>query len=416
MKICIIGGGLTGLSAAFKLSKKGHEVTILEKENFLGGLASSFEIEWNGKKYSIASCYHHILEGDETTIKIINEFGLRNKLHKKRVKLGFLYKNKIKSILSLNIPLIEKLKIGKFVLKCNLKRNWEDVKENAEEYISREAGKKNYEILFKKLIYNKFGIDGSKISAAWFCSRFAKESRSFLKKFGWLEGGISQIVNGFARRIEENGGKIIKNAEVKKIEFENETARKVFFKNESESFDLIISTIAPEAFLKLNENFPKLYPKLKEIKYLPVICTTFGLSKNLTDFYWINILDDLECSAIFCNSNLYEDVCPKGKSVMYIVKYLNAENPFWKKEDEEIEKKFEEEGDIVFGEFSENVEWKKTFRNRYAVPLFHANYKNPPMRGHLKNVYFAGISRIYPKVRNMASAIESGFEVAGSIS
>lgn len=37
MKIGIIGGGIGGLMGALYLSKQGHDVTIIEKENRLGG-------------------------------------------------------------------------------------------------------------------------------------------------------------------------------------------------------------------------------------------------------------------------------------------------------------------------------------------------------------------------------------------
>ncbi|NIP40971.1 MAG: FAD-dependent oxidoreductase, partial [Candidatus Aenigmarchaeota archaeon] len=46
MKIAIIGGGLSGLSAACRLAGK-HEVTIIEEKDFLGGMASSYSIDWD---------------------------------------------------------------------------------------------------------------------------------------------------------------------------------------------------------------------------------------------------------------------------------------------------------------------------------------------------------------------------------
>jgi protoporphyrinogen oxidase len=42
LEICIIGAGISGLVAGALLSKKGHNVTIFEKEEFVGGRALSF--------------------------------------------------------------------------------------------------------------------------------------------------------------------------------------------------------------------------------------------------------------------------------------------------------------------------------------------------------------------------------------
>ena len=38
MNIAIIGGGFTGLTAAYKLSKAGHAVTVFERADRIGGL------------------------------------------------------------------------------------------------------------------------------------------------------------------------------------------------------------------------------------------------------------------------------------------------------------------------------------------------------------------------------------------
>ena len=44
-KIVIIGAGIGGLTAGYELLKKGHEVTFLEKESRVGGLAAGFKME-----------------------------------------------------------------------------------------------------------------------------------------------------------------------------------------------------------------------------------------------------------------------------------------------------------------------------------------------------------------------------------
>ena len=45
MKIAIIGAGITGLAAAFKLKEAGLSPTIFEKSPFIGGRTSSEKIE-----------------------------------------------------------------------------------------------------------------------------------------------------------------------------------------------------------------------------------------------------------------------------------------------------------------------------------------------------------------------------------
>ena len=57
-KLTIIGGGITGLSAAYLAAKDGWEVTVLEGSAQLGGLMSTFQIGGNRLEHY----YHHHFE------------------------------------------------------------------------------------------------------------------------------------------------------------------------------------------------------------------------------------------------------------------------------------------------------------------------------------------------------------------
>ena len=46
-KVIILGAGITGLSSGWKLSEKGFDVTIIEKESEIGGLAKTINFKNN---------------------------------------------------------------------------------------------------------------------------------------------------------------------------------------------------------------------------------------------------------------------------------------------------------------------------------------------------------------------------------
>ena len=52
MKLAVIGSGISGLSAAYYLSKK-HKVDIFEKEDHFGGHSHTIDIEILGKKIAV---------------------------------------------------------------------------------------------------------------------------------------------------------------------------------------------------------------------------------------------------------------------------------------------------------------------------------------------------------------------------
>jgi protoporphyrinogen oxidase len=419
MKIGIIGGGLTGLTAAFLLSKK-HKVTVFEKENYLGGMASSYMVKWHGKKYPITKTYHHILDGDKTTVDIIRKLGLERKLNRKKVKTGFIYNEKIMGfstpaeILRFPIPFSDKLRLVKFILLDMKKRNWDDLEGvNTKQWITQKAGKVNYDVFFNQLIRNKFQDSPEKIAASWFGTRFVKESSSFLKKFGWLKGGVIQIINNFENSIRKNKGRILTNSEVVSIRNKKIT----YLKNKKRKkiqFDLIVSTVPPEIFLKIIGKIPKdLETSFKKIKYLSCICATVGLKKKMFDQYWLNILDKLPFVVLFNHTALYEDAAPRGKSVCYLVTYLKDNEKLWKKSENQIKDIYLKAIKKIIPDFEENIEWFNIFKVKHAEAIYKLGFTNPPT--NYDGIYFGGIYKIYPKIRNMASAMEEGVNIANEI-
>jgi len=420
MKVAILGGGLSGLAAAYMLAGR-HEVTLLEEKDYLGGMASSYSVDWDGKKYSVSKTYHHVLDGDQTTIDFIKEFGLEGKFRKKKVRQGFVFQGGVKGfsspfeILTFPISLSDKFRLAKFILFDIKRQDWESLKDvNAREWVTKSAGKRNFEVFFDQLIRNKFHESAENISAPWLGTRFSKESSSFLKKFGWLEGGVSHIVDGFERRIKEKGGKIIRNAKVLKIR--NKKTKEILYvdrgKRKSLKTDVVVSAIPPKTFLKLADWVEKdLKERLESIEYLSCICLCVGLGNKPIDRYWVNVLDrDFPFSVFFNHSSLYEDSAPPGKSVFFVTSYLKSSERQWRMNDKEIMKLYTESMDRIIPGFSRNIEWWKIFRIEFAESVYSMDFVNPPLSSG--GFYFAGIYRIFPKIRNMASAIESGLEAA----
>jgi predicted NAD/FAD-binding protein len=75
-KIAIIGSGISGLTAAYLLSKK-HEVTVFERNNYIGGHTATVDIEKSGELHAIDTGF--IVFNDKTYphfLALLNEIGI----------------------------------------------------------------------------------------------------------------------------------------------------------------------------------------------------------------------------------------------------------------------------------------------------------------------------------------------------
>ena len=420
MKIAIIGGGLTGLAAAHGLAGT-NQVTLYERDDEVGGMAASYRVPFHDRTYLITKTYHHIQEGDETTCRAIESFGLQPKLKSSHVKHGFLYQNKIHGfsspleILKFPLPLSDKIRLAKFTLIDTKRKDWSGSEHlNARQWIEMTAGKRNFDVFFGPLLKKKFHRSADQVPAQWLGNRMARESSSFLKQFRWLSGGIEQLVLAYKENIIRNGGYIRTNCQVLKIEG-LPGQRTVITSSGAESYDAIILTIAPEQFLSLITSIPANISSLAEnIRYVSCLCATFIVKGHYTDRYWINILDkEKHLSAIFQHSALYTDSVPEGYSVFYFVTYLMRDDPFWQENDETIMNTYLSETKTVLPGFSKNIVWQKITRVADAEALSNPDVQLLP--DNAEDLFFAGIYKIYPRTRNMASAIEEGENIAALI-
>ncbi len=78
LKIGIIGGGFAGLTLGYELSKKGHQITIFEKEKKLGGLASSFKVK--GWSWPLDRFYRHVFSSDKDFLSLVKELEVEEKV------------------------------------------------------------------------------------------------------------------------------------------------------------------------------------------------------------------------------------------------------------------------------------------------------------------------------------------------
>jgi protoporphyrinogen oxidase len=130
MRAAIIGGGVTGLSIAYELAKKGHRPTVFERDARIGGLAGSFRV---GDTW-LEKFYHHIFKSDTAVLGWIDELGLRDRLIWRTSPMGFFHRGRIHrfgtplELLRFSpLSLVERIKLGFAVLHFQRMEDWSEL-------------------------------------------------------------------------------------------------------------------------------------------------------------------------------------------------------------------------------------------------------------------------------------------------
>ncbi len=429
-KILILGGGASGLAAAYALMKKGHKPTVIEKESALGGLASSYKIG----SFDIDKYYHHIFKTDTALLGLIKELELDEKLIWKKTRMGIYYKDKLYNfttpldlLLFKPLSITDRLKFGINVLKAKKSAHNLD-NTSAERWIIDKWGYEIYEKIFKPLLRTKFGMSMDKASAAFVFGRVKARASSrsgsmMSEKLGYVNGSFQAIIDKLEERLRENGCRIITQAEItelKKNKQDFELAIKENNKTKKITAQCVISTLPLPILSKILKNFEKeLLGKIRKIEYQGVICAVIGLKSKLSNLYWINANSDkVPFGGVIEHTNFIPAEHYNGQHIIYVFNYIGQNHRYWKMPDREIMNEYSKGLSAMFKNFKkEDILWHRVSRTRFATPLFTMGYGksveelNKPFHG----LHFAGSFLVYPESRNINSIISTSFNAVKNI-
>jgi protoporphyrinogen oxidase len=128
-RVAVLGAGVSGAYAAWKLAAAGHQVTLYDKLAHIGGLASSFQ--QYGRYYPLG--YHQILSSDTFLHQVLKELGLWGRVLQNKVKMLFWYQGRAYDfgnpldVLRFPLPLKAKLGLARLAAVARLKSNWDDL-------------------------------------------------------------------------------------------------------------------------------------------------------------------------------------------------------------------------------------------------------------------------------------------------
>jgi protoporphyrinogen oxidase len=420
MKIAIIGAGYSGMVAAYDLKKAGHDVTIFESADYVGGLASGFkESHWD---WSVEKYYHHWFQSDSEMLGLIRELGWEEKVRFPRPFTVMLYKNKwypFDSIINaLRFPGLgfglNKIRFGFVGLFLRLTNNWRALeKVTADEWMLKYAGKQVYEQMWKPLLIGKFGPYYKDVNMAWMWARIKARST----RLGTFEGGFQKFADLFAEKLRGMGVEIKLKAQIKSIKQDHASGG---LSVDGESFDKVLVTTSPNLMARLCPDLPENYLKgLLDLKSMGAVVMTLALKHSLSKdgYYWFNVPKDegYPFLALVEHTNFVPKENFGGDHIVYAGDYLELGHEYFSMSDDALLERFIPAFQKFNPQFSRD--WVKKIwvhKTNYAqpVPLVNHSRNIPEIQTPIQGLYFASMSQVYPWDRGTNFAVQIGRKAA----
>lgn len=303
-KVVVLGAGLAGLSAAWKLAEAGHKVEVIEKEEYVGGMSAT--IKKRGFYFDFGG--HRFITKRKDVIKEIQ------KLMGKDFRPGMRQTQYLLWGKRLNYP----LELGDLVRKVNPLISflclsdyiWTSIKgkfvklpeDNFESWVVKRFGKHLYDIFFGQYTAKIWGMAPSRLSRDWAAQRISilslgdaikqmlikpkEDPRTYTKKYYYCEYGIGQIAEKMAGKIKNNGGSIYLHSEPSKINLQNGRVNSVEVKTadgtKKLACDYLINTIPVTDTVKLiSKKLPQeITDSTKKLKYRAVAFVFLALDQE----------------------------------------------------------------------------------------------------------------------------------------
>jgi len=425
-KIVIIGGGLAGLAAAYRLASH-HQVTVIEKDEILGGMLQSYHIN----DYYIEKFYHHFFSGDNELSELIDELGLADQVVWLKGTTGYYREGRA---YPMNTPLeilkfpplsiIDIFRLGLLVMRT---KTIKDIRPydtiTAKEWIIRIAGKGVYNNFFLPLLTSKFGKSADKVSAAWLLGRVKiRSDRSTQgERLGYMKAGFYQLIHALTESIDKKGGRIISGNPARTIHFDSGRPSNVELQEGALQCDVVISTASPMALSEMVK--PGILDlNLDQIRYQGTCCALLGISESLMKdgTYWLNIDAEVPFGALIEHTNFMPVQDYAQEHLVYIASYFqDPEDTLYTDDREKIMEKFIQAIEYMFPDFDQSsVLWWKLTRDIQTAPVYETGYADTilPYCTNVKGLYLAGMfsEANYPE-RSMNDSIKAGYKAAEAV-
>ncbi|MFT4038083.1 MAG: NAD(P)/FAD-dependent oxidoreductase [Thermomicrobiales bacterium] len=425
-RIAVIGGGIAGLTAAYRLAQQGHAVTLWERAPQFGGQANAFPVAGT----ALERFYHHLFQSDREIVALANEIGIGDSLVWLPSNVGYFADGKIwplngaVDLLKLGtIPFHDRIRLGLVTAYLQRVRNWQPYEQiTAHRWLRRALGQRAYDRTFGAQLRAKFGRYHDQVAMVWFWGKIwlrttSRRSPLEEERLGYFRGSFNTLIDALVAAGRGAGATLHSGDGPDKLVPDGAGGWLAQLGDTQEAFDAVVVTTPSPILPKLVDDLPAPYlRKLNALEYEAAVVVLLQLSQPLSSVYWLNVADDdLPFTGIIEHTNFIGPEHYEGKRFVYLSKYLEADNPFFTLPDDDILAAYMPHLRKINPRFDPSwIEQAWVFRERAAQPIIPLRYSDqiPAHRTGLPGLYLANTTQIYPEDRGTNYSVRLGNDIA----
>lgn len=428
--VVIVGGGFTGLTAAYVLAKQGHSVRLIESDSTPGGLAGTFQFS---DEVKLEKFYHHWFNNDVFAPELVQELGMEGSVITLPTRTGMYFNGrmwKLSTPLDLlrftALSFTDRIRLGLLVFQVRRIKDWRTIEHlSIREWLESLCGKSVYRVVWEPLITSKFSIYADAVNAVWMWKKLVLRGSTRNEKGGeelaYFKGGFGRLAEAMVAAIEHHGGVVSLNEKVVGLKSEANQLTALQTNLEEVAGRQFLFTPALPIIANIFEGAVDAdwLARLRRVKYLGNMCLVLRLKHSLSDTYWLNVNDPgFPFVGVIEHTNFDLPENYKGSHIAFLSRYLAVEDAVWSYTDEQYVDFALEHLKRMFPQLERSwlLEYR-VWRAEFAQPVTERNYSQyvPGRETPFSNAVIATMAQIYPEDRGTNYAIREGRAVAEHI-
>ena len=437
----MVGAGVAGLVAAYRLGRLGHEVTVFERWPGLGGQAATVDV---GGGHLLERYYHHWFPSDCHVLELCAELGLAEEVGWHGSSMAVFVDGRSRPFTGpldllrfTPLSLRDRVRMGVAVLR--LQRSSRPVSayehETARAWIVREMGQPAYDRVWGPLLRGKFGSRADDVSMAWLWGKLVTRRRlegdqARRELLGYPAQSFQPLFVALERAITAAGGRVLVDSPVARLQrvdgglrvhvgepgsFRRGTDPAAFaVRADSEQYDAVLATVPNEVFLGLAGHLvPADYrAKLDRLEYHTALCLLLELDRPFSPYYWTNIADPaLPFVGLVEHTNLVPAARYDGRRFLYVANYVEPGSPLLELGADELLDAYVDGLRAVTPGFDRSwvlSRWR--FSESAGQPIVDVGYHQriPAFDTGVRGLVLANTTQIYPEDRGTNYAVREG--------